>query len=75
MIYFDRITIDPKVMAGKASIRDTRITVSLILNLLSNNNSFDSILSDYPELEKEDILASLKYAEWSTSESTLMVEQ
>ncbi len=63
MIYFNRITIDPKVMAGKACIRNTRITVSLILNLLSNNNSFDTILTDYPELEKEDILASLKYAE------------
>ncbi|MCY3414321.1 MAG: DUF433 domain-containing protein [Candidatus Heimdallarchaeota archaeon] len=71
MAIFDRITINPKIMAGKACIRDTRITVALILNLLANDASINEILDDYPELTKEDITACFKYAEWATSEQTL----
>ncbi len=68
---FDRISIDPEIMAGKACIRNTRITVALILNLLANNASIDEILDDYPELEHDDITACFKYAEWATSEQTI----
>ena len=73
MKYFDRITVDPKVMAGKPSIRDTRITVSLILNLLSQGQTNEEIMSDYPEIEREDILAALKYGEWASSDTISMV--
>ena len=74
MQLFHRISIDQKVMGGRACIRDTRIPVSLIMNLLSNGKTFESIQDDYPELSEEDLYAALKYAEWSTSETVEMVE-
>ena len=57
-----RITADPNILCGKPVIRGLRISVSQILASLSNNVSTDDLLNDYPELEKEDIFASLAYA-------------
>jgi uncharacterized protein (DUF433 family) len=48
MKYFDRTTVDPNAMGGRPCIRNTKITVALILNLLSNSLSFDDIIPDYP---------------------------
>lgn len=58
----DRITIDPKVMVGKPTIRGLRITVEQILKALANGIPTQEILQDYPELEPEDIQAALLYA-------------
>ena len=52
-----RITVNPNVMVGKPTIRGLRITVEQILKALAGG-----VLDDYPELEKEDIQASLIYA-------------
>jgi uncharacterized protein (DUF433 family) len=57
-----RITIDPKIMVGKPTIRGLRITVYQILKALAAGISTDELLEDYPELEKEDIEAALLYA-------------
>ena len=57
-----RITIDPKIMVGKPTIRGLRITVDQILKALASGISTDELLEDYPELEKEDIEAALLYA-------------
>ncbi|MBM3701595.1 MAG: DUF433 domain-containing protein [Actinobacteria bacterium] len=57
-----RITIDPKIMVGKPTIRGLRITVDQILKALAAGISTDELLEDYPELEKEDIEAALLYA-------------
>ena len=57
-----RITIDPKIMVGKPTIRGLRITVEQILKALAAGISNDELLEDYPELEKEDIEAALLYA-------------
>lgn len=57
-----RITIDPKIMVGKPTIRGLRITVDQILKALAAGISTDELLEDYPELEKEDIKAALLYA-------------
>ena len=57
-----RITIDPKIMVGKPTIRGLRITVDQILKALASGISIDELLEDYPELEKEDIEAALLYA-------------
>jgi uncharacterized protein (DUF433 family) len=72
-MYFERITIDPNIMAGSPCIRDTRIPVSIILKLLAKKESFKDILESYPELIEEDIVACLNYAVWSVSESILSV--
>lgn len=54
----DRIEINPQVMLGKPVIKGTRITVEIILKKLSQDISFDEILSDYPRLTREDIQAA-----------------
>ncbi len=62
MKLLDRITIDPGICLGQPTIRGMRITVSLILKLVGSGMSIEEILAAYPELEREDILQSLKYA-------------
>ncbi len=59
---FDRITYDPQIMAGRACIRGMRITVSLIVNLVSNGMTSEEIIREYPDLEPEDIRQGLQYA-------------
>ncbi len=58
----DRIEIDPRVCNGKPVIKGTRIPVSVILDQLAHGESWDEVLSGYPELRREDIQAALFYA-------------
>ncbi|MCL8268654.1 DUF433 domain-containing protein [Leptospira weilii] len=58
----NRITLNSEVCHGKPTIRNQRYTVELILDLLSSGMSEDEIITDYPSIEKEDILACLEYA-------------
>ena len=62
MQLLDRITYNPEVMVGKPTIRGLRISVDQILKALAANIDVQDILSDYPELEREDIQAVLLYA-------------
>ena len=68
-----RISIDPKVCAGKAVIRGTRIWVSLILDNLAAGATEREILDDYPHLTHEDILACLAYAAEMTRERVIPI--
>lgn len=65
---FDRITIDPDVMGGKACIRGMRVTVGTVVGLLAAGRSHAEILETYPYLEREDIDQSLAYAAWRLEE-------
>jgi uncharacterized protein (DUF433 family) len=56
------ITANPAIFGGKPVIRGMRISVELILGLLTQGESWDNILSDYPDLEIDDIRACLAYA-------------
>jgi uncharacterized protein (DUF433 family) len=58
----DRITANPAIFGGKPIVRDLRISVELILSLLAQGESQESMLDDYPGLEPEDILACFAYA-------------
>ena len=58
----DRITIDPDVLVGKPTIRGLRISVEQILKALAAGVTTQALLQDYPELEEDDIKASLLYA-------------
>ncbi|RNI15779.1 DUF433 domain-containing protein [Methanohalophilus sp. RSK] len=58
----DRITISHEICAGKPVIKGTRISVDFVIELLGNNWTYDDILENYPQIDKEDILAALKYA-------------
>jgi uncharacterized protein (DUF433 family) len=59
---FERITTDPKIMGGKPCIRGLRFPVSRLLGLLAAGQDEQSVLADYPYLEREDIHAALAYA-------------
>ena len=61
---FDRITLRPGVMGGKACIRSMRVTVGMIVGQIGSGRSIDQLLADYPYLEREDILQALRYAAW-----------
>ena len=65
----DRITFDPNVMGGRACIRDTRVPVSLVVNLVADDMSRGEILEAYPYLEAEDIQQALQYAAWLAEEN------
>ncbi len=57
-----RITINPEICHGRPTIRNTRYTVDLILDLLSSGMSEPEIIEDYPALEPNDIRACLSFA-------------
>ena len=57
-----RITVDPKIMVGKPTIRGMRITVEQILRALAGGIAVSELLQDYPDLEREDIQAVFAYA-------------
>ena len=57
-----RITANPEIFGGKPIIRGMRISVELILALLAQGETPDTILEDYPSLERDDIRAALAYA-------------
>lgn len=57
-----RITINPEVAHGKPGIRNTRYTVEGILEYLAGGDTLEDILSEFPDLQREDILACIAYA-------------
>ena len=57
-----RITIDPAICHGKPCVRGLRYPIEDLLDLLSSGMSFDEILADYEDLEREDLLAVLAFA-------------
>jgi uncharacterized protein (DUF433 family) len=58
----DRITFDDAIMGGRACIRGMRISVSVVLKLLAGGMSREQILTDYPDLQSDDISQSIQYA-------------
>jgi uncharacterized protein (DUF433 family) len=65
---FDRITFDTQIMGGRACIRGMRIPVSVIVGQIAHGATFEEILEEYPDLEKEDIQQAIEYAAWLTRE-------
>ena len=57
-----RITINPKIKAGRPVITGTRIPVELLLKLLGQGQTIEMLLKSYPRLTREDILAAHVYA-------------
>ncbi|MFD1256972.1 DUF433 domain-containing protein [Mucilaginibacter terrae] len=68
----ERITIDTGICHGKPCIRHMRWPVEAIIDLVASGMSFNEIINDHPELEKEDILASLSYAKVVLSGKSLL---
>ena len=61
----ERIEINPRVCGGQPVIKNTRIPVAVLLEQLAEGESWDAILDGYPELRREDIQATLRYARHS----------
>lgn len=61
-IYKNIITAEPGKHSGKPCIRGMRITVEDILRWLASAMSFEDILTDFPELSKDDLVAALEFA-------------
>ena len=57
-----RITVDQDQCFGKPCIRGHRIWLSLILDMLADGMTMEDVIENYPDLEREDILACLEYA-------------
>jgi uncharacterized protein (DUF433 family) len=62
MTYQDIITIEPGKRGGRPCVRGMRITVADVLGWLAAGMSHSDIITDYPELNEEDIRACLAYA-------------
>lgn len=58
----NRITINPEICHGKPTIRNSRLLVTTILELLASGMTYEELLADYPNLEVEDIHACLNFA-------------
>ncbi|HET55298.1 MAG TPA: DUF433 domain-containing protein [Ignavibacteria bacterium] len=66
MTHLNRIKTDPKKMGGVPIVRDLRIPVATILQLLAEGKTEKEILTTYLELQKEDIQACFEYASYLT---------
>lgn len=63
-----RIVSQPSILAGKPTIRGTRLSVEYILNLLAHGATQDEILSEYEGLVPEDLTACLLFSAQSKQE-------
>ncbi len=75
MNYMERITFNPNQCGGRPCIRGMRIRVKDVLDLVAAGVPESEILADYPDLEPEDIKASLEYAAAQLDHPVLVVSR
>jgi uncharacterized protein (DUF433 family) len=68
----ERITIDPGKAGGRPCIRDLRVRVQDILEMLAAGMTSAEVLREYPYLEPDDILAALAYAAAAVADTTVV---
>lgn len=61
MSRLERITSDPQVCHGQPVVRGLRYPVQMLLELMASGMTPGEILEDYPDLERDDLLAALEY--------------
>ena len=71
---FDRITTDPQVLGGRACIRDTRVSVSLVLKLVASGMTAWEIVEAYPYLDAADVDQALHYGAWLVADEGFIDE-
>jgi uncharacterized protein (DUF433 family) len=72
--HLSRIVSDPDICAGRPTIRNTRMRVSDVLDLLAAGETREGILADYPSLRDEDITAALEYASAAAAHRVIAAE-
>lgn len=70
----ERISADPGVCHGQACIRGTRIPVHQLVGMLASGDTIEELLEEYPSLDREDILAALRYAARLAEEQPVAME-
>lgn len=70
---FERITVNPEQMGGVPCIRSLRIPVATVVGLVAQGMAETEILSEYPDLESEDIRQALAFAAAAVDERQLPV--
>jgi uncharacterized protein (DUF433 family) len=68
-----RITIDSTVCHGKPTIRGLRYPVESMLEYLAGGDTFEDILAEFPDLEREDLQACIQFAAQSLKLKSLYV--
>ncbi len=61
MSRLDRIVSDPTVCHGQPTVRGLRYPVENLLELVSSGRTIEEVLADYPDLERDDLLAALEF--------------
>ena len=72
MNWKDHIEVNPAVLVGKPIIKGTRISVELILDRMADGWSMEDVLSSYPHISREDVLAALSFASELFKEETFV---
>lgn len=67
-----RIEVNPNVLVGKPVIKGTRVSVELLLDRLADGWSIDDVLTSYPHLTREDVLAAIAFAAELFKEETFV---
>ena len=62
MSLLDRITIRPDICHGKPTVRGLRYPVESLLEYLAGGDSIEEVLRNFPDLERDDLLACLEFA-------------
>ena len=65
---FERIQVDPRKMGGVPIIRDLRMPVATIVNMVADGRTTEQFLNDFPELEVEDVRQALRFAATAVTE-------
>lgn len=72
---FNRITVEPGKCGGKPCIREMRITVRRVLELLAQYPDRSALLSDYPYLESDDLQQALQFAAATVDDERVSIDQ
>jgi uncharacterized protein (DUF433 family) len=71
MATYERISVDVRQMGGIPCIRRLRIPVATVVGMVAEGLSTDEILAAYPDLERDDVAESLRYAAEAVREREL----
>ena len=71
---FERITRNPDILNGQPCIRNLRITVKRVLEILAIYENREELFKEYPELEEKDIKQALEYAAASLEDKIIDVK-
>ena len=70
---FQRIAIDPDICEGKATVKNTRMTVEFVLKLLGSGYTAEDVVREYPVLELADVYECASFGAWLASDNTVSV--